>query len=92
MTSVPAGWISPRSDARAVARLFTSSWMNLFLLAVPLGWLAYFLRWNAIAVFVLVSMPSPEKQNASHAFSTLLSVSPIVAILPCSPNGRHGLC
>ena len=47
MTSVPAGWISPRSDARAVARLFTSSWMNLFLLAVPLGWLAYFLHWNA---------------------------------------------
>ena len=45
-----------------MARLFTSSWMNIFLLAVPLGWLAYFLHWNAIAVFVLVSMPSQKRK------------------------------
>lgn len=49
-----AGWIAPRSDATAVLRLFTSSWMNLLLLAIPFGWLAFFLHWNAIAIFVLV--------------------------------------
>ena len=29
--------------------------MNVLLLAVPFGWLAYFLHWDPIAVFVLVS-------------------------------------
>ena len=52
-----AGLIALRTDAKAVARLFTSSWMNLLLLCVPFGWLAYFLHWDSIAIFVLVSTP-----------------------------------
>jgi hypothetical protein len=46
--------------------------MNLLLLAVPLGWLAYFLHWNAIAVFVLVSIRSKKKLDAYHAISAQL--------------------
>ncbi len=46
-------------------RLFTSSWMNVLLLTIPFGWLAYFLQWNAMAIFVLVGSPSTHEAVAS---------------------------
>ncbi|KAK9915517.1 hypothetical protein WJX75_000169 [Coccomyxa subellipsoidea] len=47
------GIISPKTDAAALLRLVTSSWMSLFLVAVPLGFCAQFLGWGSIAIFVL---------------------------------------
>jgi hypothetical protein len=38
----------------AVLKLFISSYLNILLLAVPLGWAAHFANWGAIPVFVLV--------------------------------------
>ena len=29
--------------------------MNVFLISIPLGFLAYFLKWGAVPIFVLVS-------------------------------------
>lgn len=52
-----AGWVSPRSDAVAIWRLFTGSWMSLLLLAVPFGWIAHFVHWGSVPVFVLVRAP-----------------------------------
>ena len=49
-----AGWISPRTDAKALFRLFTGSWMSLLLLAIPFALAAHLAHWGAIAVFVLV--------------------------------------
>ncbi len=51
-----AGWVSPRSDAKAVLRLFTNSWMSLLLLAIPFGFAAHFAHWDSIAIFVLVGI------------------------------------
>lgn len=53
-----AGIISPKTDAAALLRLVTSSWMSLFLVAVPLGFCAQFLGWGSIAIFVLVRLLS----------------------------------
>ena len=70
-----AGWIAPRSDAKAVLRLFTSSWMNLLLLTIPFGWLAFFLHWNAIAIFVLVGThPSYSGCMATRKSAQMLCV------------------
>jgi hypothetical protein len=49
-----AGWVSPRTDVAAIWRLFTGSWMSLLLLAVPFGWIAHFVHWGSVPVFVLV--------------------------------------
>ena len=49
-----AGLISPMTDLRAYYQLVIGSWMNLLLLAVPLGWIAYFLHWGSMAIFLLV--------------------------------------
>ncbi|KAK9829782.1 hypothetical protein WJX72_007883 [[Myrmecia] bisecta] len=48
----PGVW-SPRSDARAIGSLLLSSWLNLLCLAVPLGYIAHGLKWNAMAIFIL---------------------------------------
>lgn len=42
------------TDLRAYYQLIIGSWMNLLLLAVPLGWVAYFLHWGSMAIFLLV--------------------------------------
>ncbi|KAK9852807.1 hypothetical protein WJX84_009290 [Apatococcus fuscideae] len=47
------GIISPMTDFRAYYQLVIGSWMNVLLLAVPLGWVAYFLHWGSMAVFLL---------------------------------------
>ena len=74
-----AGWIAPRSDAKAVFRLFTSSWMNVLLLTIPFGWLAYFLQWNAMAIFVLVGPCSSREAAVSirtqHGCAQTLALS-----------------
>eukprot|EP00884_Botryococcus_braunii_P017948 jgi/Botrbrau1/4837/Bobra.0325s0048.1 len=49
----PPGWIAPKTDAAAVWHLFTSSYMNLLLVSVPLGFLAQYLNWGAPAIFSL---------------------------------------
>ncbi len=63
-----AGLISPKTDAAALLRLVTSSWMSLFLIFVPLGLCAKIFHWGPVAIFVLVGpclplfdsrMPSP---------------------------------
>ena len=50
-----AGWIPGRNDAKALLGLLTSSWLNLMLLVVPVGWICHFCHVNSIVVFVLVS-------------------------------------
>ncbi|BDA44139.1 Ca(2+)/H(+) antiporter [Coccomyxa sp. Obi] len=47
------GILSPKTDAVALSRLVTGSWMSLFLIAVPLGLCAQFFNWGPIAIFVL---------------------------------------
>ncbi|CAL8470121.1 g9663 [Coccomyxa elongata] len=47
------GILSPKTDAVALLRLVTGSWMSLFLIAVPLGLSAQFFNWGPIAIFVL---------------------------------------
>ena len=81
-----AGWIAPRTDAKAVARLFTSSWMNLLLLAVPFGWIAYFLHWNPIAIFVLVS---PMMPMVSHVFMHSMPSNLLAFLKAVSGKGMH---
>ena len=49
-----AGWIPGRNDAKALLGLLTSSWLNLMLLVVPVGWICHFCHVNSIVVFVLV--------------------------------------
>lgn len=51
-----AGWISPKTDGKALLRLFTNSWMSLLLLAIPFGYAAHFAHWDSIAIFVLVGV------------------------------------
>ena len=50
-----AGMFAPLSDLRAISGLIFSSWMNVFLVSIPLGFCAYFLNWGAVPIFVLVS-------------------------------------
>lgn len=47
------GWIPGRNDAKALLGLLTSSWLNLMLLVVPVGWICHFCHVNSIVVFVL---------------------------------------
>ncbi|KAK9808608.1 hypothetical protein WJX72_000497 [[Myrmecia] bisecta] len=47
------GLISPKSDATAIFHLFTTSYMNILLLCVPLGIAAHFFNWGAYATFIL---------------------------------------
>lgn len=49
-----AGWFAPKTDAVAVWRLFTSSYINILLISVPLGFLAKQVNWGAAAIFGLV--------------------------------------
>lgn len=51
-----AGWVPGRADAKALYGLLTSSWLNLLLLAVPIGWACHFAHVNSVAVFVTVSL------------------------------------
>ena len=50
------GWIPGKTDAKALFGLLTSSWLNLMLLVVPVGWICHFCHVNSIVVFVLVSL------------------------------------
>ena len=50
---VPTWW-SPKSDAKALWGLLISSWFNVCLVLVPLGWVSAKLQWNAVAIFSLV--------------------------------------
>lgn len=50
---LPAFW-APKSDIIALKGLLFSSPMNLFLVLVPIGFVAGKLEWNATAVFCLV--------------------------------------
>ena len=52
--TAPAGIVSLTGDTKAVWGLLTSSWLNLLLLSVPLGYAAHFLNWSPIARFSLV--------------------------------------
>ena len=54
---VHAGLFSPKTDLKAYYLLVVGSWMNLLLLAVPLGWIAYFLHWGSVPIFLLVQPP-----------------------------------
>jgi Ca2+:H+ antiporter len=47
------GWIAPKTDARALWSLFTSSWMNVLLITAPLGIAAHHLNWGPVTVFAL---------------------------------------
>ncbi|DBA98929.1 TPA: hypothetical protein ACH3X1_014674 [Trebouxia sp. C0004] len=47
------GWIPGKTDAKALYGLLTSSWLNLMLLVVPVGWICHFCHVNSIIVFIL---------------------------------------
>lgn len=47
------GVVSPLQDVKAIAGLFTSSWLNLLIVCVPLGWLAQLLHWGPYPIFIL---------------------------------------
>ena len=52
---VPTWW-SPKSDLQALWGLLVSSWLNVLLVLVPLGYLSHMLEWNAVAIFSLVRL------------------------------------
>lgn len=54
--SICAGWIPGKTDAKALWTLVTSSWLNLLILVVPVGWAVHFAGLNSILVFCLVSV------------------------------------
>ena len=51
-----AGWIPGKTDAKALYGLLTSSWLNLMLLVVPVGWICHFCHVNSVVVFVTVRL------------------------------------
>ena len=60
-----AGLLAPLSDAKAIWGLLVSSYMNVFLISIPLGFLAHFLSWGAVPVFVLVSTSRTVQLSAA---------------------------
>ena len=48
-----ADWFSPAGDAKAFKGLVLDSWLNILILATPIGWAAHFGHWNAYAIFIL---------------------------------------
>lgn len=74
MNSEPCiGLLPARSDARHLLHLFTSNLLNVLLLAIPFGWAAHFVKWPAVAIFVLVS----QHQNTRTPF-----------LFPCAARHR----
>lgn len=56
LTVLAAGLFSPMTDLKAYYLLIVGSWMNLLLVAWPLGWIAYFLKWGSMPIFLLVRL------------------------------------
>ena len=48
-----AGWFAFGTDAKAIYGLIMSSWLNVLLVMAPLGIMAHYLNWGAVAVFVM---------------------------------------
>ena len=60
LTSLCAGVISVKGDLTAIWGLLTSSYLNVLLLSVPLGYLAHAMNWAPLLRFSLVtSAPLP---------------------------------
>lgn len=58
-----AGYFAPVSDAKAIAGLITSSYLNVLLLSIPFGFAAHFCGWPALLRFGLVSTPARSAQG-----------------------------
>ena len=51
--AAPPGFVAPLDDLQALSDMLRSSYFNLLLVCVPLGWAASSLRWGAVPVFAL---------------------------------------
>ena len=49
-----SGWIAPRQDLKTAWEMLISSWLNVLLLLLPLGFASGLLGWPASATFILV--------------------------------------
>jgi hypothetical protein len=56
-TEVSAWW-DPKKDIESSFELVKSSWLNVLLLAAPLGIASHLLHWDATTVFMLVGHSS----------------------------------
>jgi hypothetical protein len=52
-----SAWWNPKQDLESSYDLIKSSWLNVLLLACPLGIAAHALNWSATTVFLLVIGP-----------------------------------
>lgn len=48
-------WWAPRQDLTASWELMKGNWLNVLIICAPLGVIAYFARWGAAPIFLLVS-------------------------------------
>lgn len=46
----------PRSLGRNIYNIFTSSWLNLFLILLPFTALFFYFKWNNLALFIMSTM------------------------------------
>jgi hypothetical protein len=84
---VPAFW-SPKSDIKAVWGLLTSSWLNVALVLVPLGYASSKLGWNATAIFTLVrAFVGSVRPFACCCVPCVLARG---SLRPCDVEQHHG--
>lgn len=86
----PAGLFAPKSDCIAIWAMLTSSWINLLLLAIPLGIVSGLYEMDPTLVFISVSAHSVELQRRARgghvchaAHAALLLQSPQRACVSC---------
>jgi hypothetical protein len=58
-TGPTSSFWSPKTDAKAIFGMLTSSWINVLLVIAPLGYVADKLEWGAVSVFCLVRSDCP---------------------------------
>lgn len=62
-----SAWWNPKRDMESSWELLKSSWLNVLLLAAPLGIAAHALQWSATNVFLLVRRALPLPLGSSHS-------------------------
>jgi hypothetical protein len=58
-----SAWWDPKKDIESSFELVKSSWLNVLLLAAPLGIASHMLNWDATTVFMLVGHGSCSRQS-----------------------------
>lgn len=59
-----SAWWDPKKDIESSFELVKSSWLNVLLLAAPLGIASHMLNWDATTVFMLVCHGSCSRHPA----------------------------